>query len=107
MHVLWLNHGVSCNASPALVPLLHRLNIMCVLPDILLLTPCTGTYPANDYSNKRWCCGDMEHFDVSVWAYEKLSDVKWGVIGIKYRAGELLLPAVLNTWSFWFSGRRG
>lgn len=48
-----------------------------------------GTYPANDYSNKRWCCGDMDHFDVSVWAFEKLADKKWGVIGIKYRRGEL------------------
>jgi hypothetical protein len=24
-----------------------------------------GTYPANAYSNKRWCCNDMDHFDVS------------------------------------------
>jgi hypothetical protein len=28
-----------------------------------LLPP--GTYPANAYSNKRWCCNDMDHFDVS------------------------------------------
>jgi hypothetical protein len=34
---------------------------------------------------QRWCCGDMDHFDVSVWAFEKLTDKKWGVIGIKYR----------------------
>lgn len=27
----------------------------------------------------------MDHFDVSIWAFEKLADVKWGVIGIKYR----------------------
>jgi hypothetical protein len=33
----------------------------------------------------------MDHFDVSVWAYEKLADKKWGVIGIKYRPGEPLL----------------
>lgn len=25
-----------------------------------------GTYPANAYSNKRWCCNDMDHFDVSL-----------------------------------------
>eukprot|EP00775_Hariotina_reticulata_P008069 gene8070-8264_t len=46
---------------------------------------CPCTYPANAYSNKRWCCNDMDHFDVSVWAWEKLADKKWGVIGIKYR----------------------
>jgi hypothetical protein len=32
----------------------------------------------------------MDHFDVSVWAFEKLADTKWGVIGIKYRPGECL-----------------
>jgi hypothetical protein len=55
---------------------------------LLLLTVCAGTYAPNEYSNKRWCCGDMDHFDVSVWAFEKLADQKWGVIGIKYRQGE-------------------
>ncbi|KXZ41810.1 hypothetical protein GPECTOR_276g724 [Gonium pectorale] len=46
---------------------------------------CPCYYPSNQYSNKRWCCGDMQHFDVSVFAFQKLADVKWGVIGIKYR----------------------
>eukprot|EP01023_Acetabularia_acetabulum_P026733 TRINITY_DN2534_c0_g1_i1.p2 TRINITY_DN2534_c0_g1~~TRINITY_DN2534_c0_g1_i1.p2 ORF type:complete len:196 (+),score=29.58 TRINITY_DN2534_c0_g1_i1:101-688(+) len=46
---------------------------------------CPCNYPTNWYSNKRWCCGDMNHFDLSVWAYEKLAEHKWGVIGIKYR----------------------
>lgn len=55
---------------------------------LLLLTVCAGTYAPNEYSNKRWCCGDMDHFDVSVWAFEKLADQKWGVIGIKCRQGE-------------------
>jgi hypothetical protein len=50
---------------------------------------CPCTYPANAYSNKRWCCGDQDHFDVSVWAFEKLADKKWGVVGIKYRQGRL------------------
>ena len=43
--------------------------------------PC-GT-PHRRYSNKRWCCGDMDHMDISVWAFEKLADKKWGVIGIQ------------------------
>ncbi len=53
---------------------------------------CPCTYPANAYSNKRWCCGDMDHFDVSVWAFEKLADKKWGVVGIKYRQGGCRWP---------------
>ena len=48
----------------------------------------------NAYSNKRWCCNDQTHFDVSVWAWEKLADKKWGVIGACCRAAccPLLLP---------------
>lgn len=30
----------------------------------------------------------MDHFDVSAWAFEKLADLKWGVMGIKYRQGD-------------------
>lgn len=46
---------------------------------------CPCNYPANFYMNKRWCCGDMDHLDLSVWAFEKLANTKWGVIGVKYR----------------------
>ena len=28
------------------------------------------------YSNKRWCCGDKYHFDMSAWAFERLADTK-------------------------------
>ncbi|KAG2427408.1 hypothetical protein HXX76_012344 [Chlamydomonas incerta] len=52
---------------------------------VMVSDVCPCYYPSNQYSNKRWCCGDMQHFDVSVFAFEKLADVKWGVIGIKYR----------------------
>ncbi|GFH17295.1 expansin-like EG45 domain-containing protein, partial [Haematococcus lacustris] len=41
--------------------------------------------PTNYYSNKRWCCGDMYHLDISTYAFEKLADKKWGVIAMKYR----------------------
>jgi hypothetical protein len=27
----------------------------------------------------------QDHFDLSVWAFEKLADMKWGVISIQYR----------------------
>ena len=56
----------------------------CHITDTPTHVPATciaGTYSANAYSNKRWCCNDMDHFDVSVWAFEKLADKKWGVIG--------------------------
>jgi hypothetical protein len=42
-------------------------------------------YPGNYASNKRWCCGDMYHMDISLWAFEKLADLKWGVIGMEWR----------------------
>ncbi|GBF98478.1 U6 snRNA phosphodiesterase [Raphidocelis subcapitata] len=35
---------------------------------------CPCNYAGNYYSNKRWCCGDQDHFDVS-----------WGVVPIQYR----------------------
>ncbi|KAF6266519.1 RlpA-like double-psi beta-barrel-protein domain-containing protein-containing protein [Scenedesmus sp. NREL 46B-D3] len=46
---------------------------------------CPCSYPNNYFSNKRWCCGDMDHLDMSVWAFQKLTDMKWGVIPIQYR----------------------
>ncbi|KAL6761928.1 RlpA-like double-psi beta-barrel-protein domain-containing protein-containing protein [Haematococcus lacustris] len=46
---------------------------------------CPCYYPTNYYSNKRWCCGDMYHLDISTYAFEKLADKKWGVIAMKYR----------------------
>ncbi|KAI7842008.1 hypothetical protein COHA_004211 [Chlorella ohadii] len=39
----------------------------------------------DEYSNKRWCCGDADHMDISIWAFEKLASTKWGVIAIQYR----------------------
>jgi hypothetical protein len=39
----------------------------------------------NPYSNSRWCCGDMNHVDLSIWAFEKLADPKLGVIAIEWR----------------------
>lgn len=52
---------------------------------VRIVDTCPCNYPNNFYSNKRWCCGDMDHFDLSIWAFEKLADMKWGVIGLKYR----------------------
>eukprot|EP00879_Flechtneria_rotunda_P007961 GHRR01008341.1.p1 GENE.GHRR01008341.1~~GHRR01008341.1.p1 ORF type:complete len:252 (+),score=63.02 GHRR01008341.1:248-1003(+) len=61
----------------------------CTDPDAsVILTisdTCPCQYSANYFSNKRWCCGDMDHFDVSVWAFQKLTNMKWGVVPIQYR----------------------
>eukprot|EP01025_Chloroclados_australasicus_P002929 TRINITY_DN1066_c1_g1_i1.p1 TRINITY_DN1066_c1_g1~~TRINITY_DN1066_c1_g1_i1.p1 ORF type:complete len:428 (-),score=55.08 TRINITY_DN1066_c1_g1_i1:887-2170(-) len=46
---------------------------------------CPCNYASNWYSNQRWCCGDMDHLDLSVWTFEKFADTKWGVIGLQYR----------------------
>lgn len=38
----------------------------------MITDTCPCVYPDNYASNKRWCCGDMYHLDLSVWAYEKV-----------------------------------
>ncbi|WIA28939.1 hypothetical protein OEZ86_011463 [Tetradesmus obliquus] len=52
---------------------------------VTITDTCPCSYPGNYYSNKRWCCGDMYHMDLSLWAFEKLADTKWGVIGLSWR----------------------
>ncbi|KIZ06273.1 hypothetical protein MNEG_1676 [Monoraphidium neglectum] len=52
---------------------------------VMVVDTCPCYYPTNYFSNKRWCCGDMYHMDISVWAFEKLADTKYGVIGMEYR----------------------
>ena len=46
---------------------------------------CPCVYGGNYYSNKRWCCGDMYHMDLSVWAFEKLGPKDKGVLGLYWR----------------------
>jgi hypothetical protein len=36
---------------------------------------CPCQYPGNYASNKRWCCGDKDHFDISVHTFEKVGGV--------------------------------
>ncbi|KAI8470465.1 MAG: RlpA-like double-psi beta-barrel-protein domain-containing protein-containing protein [Monoraphidium minutum] len=52
---------------------------------VMIVDTCPCVYPGNMYSNKRWCCGDMYHMDLSLWAFEKLADIKWGVIALEWR----------------------
>jgi hypothetical protein len=67
---------------------LHRKDV-CHDPDasvvVTIVDTCPCSYPGNWYSNKRWCCGDMYHIDVSIWTFEKLTDLKWGVIALSWR----------------------
>ena len=42
------------------------------IPTPPLRSPCY--YPANEYSNKRWCCGDMDHLDMSYQAFSKVGE---------------------------------
>ncbi|PNW70515.1 hypothetical protein CHLRE_17g723100v5 [Chlamydomonas reinhardtii] len=67
---------------------LDRSNV-CRDPDrsviVQVVDSCPCNYPTNAYSNRRWCCGDMYHLDLSTWAFEKLAEKKWGVIGLLVR----------------------
>ncbi|GAX75120.1 hypothetical protein CEUSTIGMA_g2564.t1 [Chlamydomonas eustigma] len=61
----------------------------CFNPSYSVVTRVTDTCPCtfapNFYSNRRWCCGDMFHMDMSQWAFEKLASKKWGVMATQYR----------------------
>lgn len=46
---------------------------------------CKCYYKPKEASNRRWCCGDVPHFDLSAWAFYKLANRKWGVMDIDYR----------------------
>jgi hypothetical protein len=71
-----------------------------LMPLHTMLATAAGTYAANNYSNKRWCCGDRDHFDISAWAFEKLADKKWGVIG---ECEATLLQDMCQHMQWWMS----
>jgi hypothetical protein len=54
-----------------------------------------GTYPANAYSNKRWCCNDMDHFDVSAVVEQQLWSID-GALSCVQLACQLLLQCHFN-----------
>lgn len=41
-------------------------------PQVKVADTCPCNYAANAESNKRWCCGDYPHLDLSQWALEKV-----------------------------------
>ncbi|KAG2442669.1 hypothetical protein HXX76_002752 [Chlamydomonas incerta] len=52
---------------------------------ITIADACPCRYPNNEYSNQRWCCGDMNHVDLSREAFEQIADLGLGVIGLYMR----------------------
>ncbi len=44
----------------------------CICRCLQITDTCPCNYPSNAYSNRRWCCGDMYHLDMSTWAFEKV-----------------------------------
>eukprot|EP00775_Hariotina_reticulata_P003026 gene3026-3307_t len=39
---------------------------------VMITDTCPCWYPSNSWSNKRWCCNDVYHLDLSKWAYETI-----------------------------------
>jgi len=61
----------------------HERMEACYDPNKSVIVAITDSCPCS--SNQQWCCGDMEHLDLSTYAYDLLAERKWGVIGLKYR----------------------
>jgi len=41
--------------------------------------------PGNEYSNKRWCCGDTRHLDLSWKAFEQIANPDKGVVAVRFK----------------------
>eukprot|EP00798_Chlamydomonas_sp_ICE-L_P030310 gene30310-35300_t len=52
---------------------------------IVVTDNCPCFKEGNEFSNARWCCGDMDHFDIGVWAFREMASQDKGVVPIKYR----------------------
>jgi hypothetical protein len=52
---------------------------------VMATDTCPCVYPANAWSNKRWCCGDKPHIDLSTQAFRKLGNTGDGVMGARWR----------------------
>jgi hypothetical protein len=56
---------------------------------VRIVDACPCVKQGNEFSNKRWCCGDKgskaAHMDLSIWAFERLAPTNLGVIGIQFR----------------------
>lgn len=52
---------------------------------VMISDTCPCYYPANAFSNMRWCCGDQPHMDLSTNAFGKIARRDDGVAAIRYR----------------------
>ncbi|KAG2452438.1 hypothetical protein HYH02_002681 [Chlamydomonas schloesseri] len=90
----WLDRSGACYSGASVV--------------VTITDSCPCNYPNNAYSNKRWCCGDMRHMDLSYIAFGKIANLNQGVIGIKYRQvscpGYSAPTPRQNSWDFWQGG---
>lgn len=62
---------------------------------VMVTDTCACHYPNNYHSNKRWCCMDMYHLDMSVWAYEKVG----GVTGLVCHGTSPFAAAQQRLWA--------
>ncbi|KAK9823804.1 hypothetical protein WJX72_005620 [[Myrmecia] bisecta] len=47
---------------------------------------CPCNFPSNALSNKRWCCGDMRHFDLYEDAFAEIARPGAGAMALRFRA---------------------
>jgi len=52
---------------------------------VMVTDTCPCVYPANAMSNKRWCCGDQNHMDLSTSAFRKLGQTMHGVMAARWK----------------------
>jgi hypothetical protein len=60
---------------------------------VMVTDTCPCHYPNNYHSNKRWCCGDMYHLDLSICEYQ------WPKEPVKPAAAVLLGTSSVSTIS--------
>lgn len=71
-HTLWQSSAYNL----AFPPCTTALNPLTSIAPSSTASSSTANPKPIQYSNKRWCCGDQQHFDLSVWAFERLAETK-------------------------------
>jgi hypothetical protein len=71
---------------------------------VMVTDTCPCVYPANAMSNKRWCCGDKPHVDMSTQAFRKLGDTSHGVMAARWKRVECPTEPTYKQWDQQGSG---
>lgn len=69
---------------------------MSIIVKVVDTCPCSG--------NEEWCCGDMDHLDLSEQAFGRLADPGKGIIGLSYRSVPCVAKfreLVDSDWKLW------